>query len=187
FDDGPDPVNTPRILDTLDQHGIKAIFFVIGKTAESFPSVLREIDARGHTIGNHSYSHRYLLPFYRVRSLLKDFNRSATVIEQAIGKRPLLIRPPFGVTSPRYYGMLLRKKFTSIGWSLRSLDTVASNRADLIQRVTKKLRPGAGQILLLHDNRALTADALPELIARITESGINIVTPAEALTVPFYE
>lgn len=174
FDDGPDPDTTPKILETLHEKGIKATFFVIGKKAEKYPDLLRRIDEEGHIVANHSYSHHHLIAFFSKEKLKLDLEHCNNVISDILGKSPRFYRPPFGVTNPRYAGVLKSLKLESIGWSLRSLDTKAKNKYELINRVLSKLQ--AKDIILLHDDRKITAESLPDLIEHCLQKGIKIET-----------
>lgn len=88
FDDGPDPETTPRILEILREKKVKATFFIIGKKAEKYPDLLRQIYEDGHIIANHSYSHNYLIAFFSTSRLTKDLQRCNEFILQTIGKKP---------------------------------------------------------------------------------------------------
>jgi peptidoglycan/xylan/chitin deacetylase (PgdA/CDA1 family) len=172
FDDGPDPDVTPRILETLKEKGVKATFFVIGKKAEKYPELLRRIDEEGHTVANHSYSHHSLIAFFSENRLRQDLTRCNEIITSILGKSPVFFRPPFGVTNPRYRKVLKDLKMQSIGWSLRSFDTRAKNKYQLIEKVISKLQKR--DIVLLHDNRAVTAEALEDLIEHCFNKNIQI-------------
>ena len=172
FDDGPDPVFTPRILKILDEKNISATFFVIGKKAEKYPELLQQIVDEGHEIANHSYSHHPMIAFFSTSRLTADIARCSEVIQKAIGKMPAFFRPPFGVTNPRYASALIENNLLSIGWSLRSMDTTTKSKNKLIDRVISKLKHG--DIVLLHDHLPVTADALEELIGQIIERDIII-------------
>ena len=172
FDDGPHPERTPRILDILREKNVKATFFVIGKNAEKYPDLLRRIDEEGHHIANHSYSHSYLIAFFSGSRLTKDLARCNDVIFQTIGKTPTLFRPPFGVTNPLYKRALADNGLLSVGWSLRSLDTQAKSRYQLIDKIISNLKKG--DIVLLHDHPSVTADALEDIIEHINTKRFEI-------------
>ncbi|MCF0062253.1 polysaccharide deacetylase family protein [Dyadobacter chenwenxiniae] len=172
FDDGPDPETTPRILDMLREKNVKATFFVIGKRAEKHPELLLRIDEEGHIVGNHSYSHHYLIAFFSTEKLKNDLDRCSGIIAGILGKTPKFFRPPFGVTNPRYARVLRNLKLDSVGWSLRSLDTKARNKYEIINRVISAVN--AKDIILLHDNRKVTADSLEDLIEHCLQKGIKI-------------
>lgn len=172
FDDGPDPVYTPQILSILSKYNIKATFFVIGKKVEKHPDLLKQIYAEGHTIGNHSFSHSNLLPTFTTSKLIKDIDECNKVIEHTIHQPVLFFRPPFGVTNPRYGRMLRKLRMTSVGWSIRSYDTVARNKDELLKNIEKKLHNNA--IILLHDHLSVTTDALESIIQLCQKNSYEI-------------
>ena len=96
FDDGPDPDWTPRVLDILEAHGVKATFFFLGEVAERFPALVRRVAAAGHEVGSHGYRHYPVMQMTR-REFLADVARSLRAIEDAIG-RPVLVEPLRAVT-----------------------------------------------------------------------------------------
>lgn len=159
FDDGPDPDITPRVLDVLDKHGHRAIFFVIGSKAEAHPELVREIVRRGHMVGNHTYRHSPWANFLGTRHLLADIGRTDRIIESACGVRPVLFRPPLGVCPHFLRRVVRRSGHVVVGWSVRSLDTRGEAREVVIRRIRRKLRRGG--IVLLHD-RLPGADLLAE-------------------------
>ena len=172
FDDGPHPENTPRILDILNEKGVKATFFLIGKNAEKYPDLVRRIDEEGHTVANHSYSHHYMIAFFSTKRLKNDLTNCNEVIYHIINKKVKFFRPPFGVTNPRYNTVLNELGLQSIGWSLRSFDTRAKNKYQLIQNVISKLQKR--DIVLLHDHLSVTVDALEDLIEHCRSKNIDI-------------
>ena len=159
FDDGPDPEVTPRVLDVLEKHGHRAIFFVIGSKAEAYPDLVREIVRRGHIVGNHTYTHSPWNNFLGANQLIRDIGRTDDAIERACGVRPTLFRPPLGV-SPHFLRRALRKTgHKVVGWDVRSLDTRLEPQDVIMHRITRRLR--VGSIVLLHD-RLPGADELAE-------------------------
>ncbi len=175
FDDGPHPELTPKILAVLNQYQVKATFFVIGKNAEQYPDLVKRIVNEGHIVANHSYSHHHFIGFFSRKRLEADIEKCNQIIFDLTGKRPAYFRPPFGVTNPRYADVLKKLNMQSIGWSLRSLDTQAKNKYELIQRILSKICKG--DIILLHDNQQVAFDALDDII----EHGRNKKLPVESL------
>ncbi len=173
FDDGPDPEFTPKILEILDAHQLPATFFIIGKKAEAQPELVKEIARRGHLIGNHSYSHTPQLTVSLKKNLEADFRRCNDIIKTLTGAEVRFFRPPFGVTNPRYAKVLKKLDLQSVGWSLRSFDTVIKDPQRLLRRITKKLENGS--IVLLHDTQAINLQTLPGLIRFCEENGIKIL------------
>jgi peptidoglycan/xylan/chitin deacetylase (PgdA/CDA1 family) len=172
FDDGPDPETTPAILAILKAANVKATFFVIGKKAALYPDLLRQIDDEGHAVANHSYSHSFGIGFFSTKRLSGDIAKCNEAIRAVIGKTPVLFRPPFGVTNPRYKTALKDNGMTSVGWSLRSLDTQAKNKYQIIDKVMSKLK--RKDIVLLHDNIPVTVAALEDIIEHCKNKRLHL-------------
>ncbi|WP_437675285.1 polysaccharide deacetylase family protein [Sorangium sp. So ce131] len=177
FDDGPSPEHTPRVLDLLDEAGVKATFFVIGRKAEAHPELVREIAARGHAIGLHSHAHDRLFSLRSSRYVARDLARGADVLERLTGARPALFRPPIGHTTPRIARVVEALDLDVIGWSARGFDGLPGAQPEAVAaRVIPGLRDGA--IVLLHD--AAERDdhtpagvlALPRILAAMSERNL---------------
>jgi peptidoglycan-N-acetylglucosamine deacetylase len=164
FDDGPHPRYTPQVLDALDRENIKATFFVIGREADRYPDLVREIVARGHDIGHHSYEHAD--PHATsARTLMKEIDRTGSVFRLAVGRPVRLVRPPNGkVTVPKLLS-LWRRGYGVVLWNVDPKDFTCGSSDDLRRRLaTVRLR--GGDIVLLHDNHPYALEVLPELIRR---------------------
>jgi peptidoglycan/xylan/chitin deacetylase (PgdA/CDA1 family) len=150
FDDGPSAEHTPKVLDLLDEAGVKATFFLIGWKAKAHPEVVRAIVERGHAIGVHGYSHDRLFALRTPEAVRLDIARAIEAIEAAAGQTPSLFRPPIGHTSPRIARALTAFELTVVGWSVRGLDGLARAKPERVAaRVVPRLEDGA--IVLLHD------------------------------------
>lgn len=170
FDDGPSPEHTPRVLDLLDEAGVKATFFVIGRKAEAHPELVREIVARGHAVGVHGHAHDRLFSLRSHRVIEQDLRRAVEALARITGERPTLIRPPIGHTSPPMARVIRALDLEVIGWSARGLDGLAGARPERVAaRVIPGLRDGA--IVLLHDaaerddHTPASLAALPRILA----------------------
>ena len=184
FDDGPDEVMTERVLDVLKRHDIKATFFLIGEKVDKYPHIVRRMVEEGHTVANHTYSHKATFPMSSAENVRQELQKCNDAIYKATGLRTKLFRPPFGVTNPIIGKMVRRNDYTTIGWSIRSLDTVKS-REDVAKKVERQLHPGA--IILLHD-RCNDADVLLEtIIASTIEKKYTFVPLDELLKIDAYE
>ena len=184
FDDGPCE-NTEVILDILDQHNVKATFFCTGKQSEKHPATLKRILKSGHTIGSHTYSHNTSFTFSGLRNVISEIQRGADVIGQITGRRPLLFRPPFGVTNPIIAKGVKASGVISVGWNIRSFDTMTDDPGKLLARVMSKLK--AGSIILLHDKGEATSEALPLIINEIHNLNLKPVNLEQALKIKVYE
>jgi len=177
FDDGPSEPFTDQVLDILREHRVTATFFVCGKNVESRPEVLRRIVAAGHEVGNHTFSHPYLF-FKSRRRMVEEIDRTQAVIQNVIGIRPVVFRPPYG---GRWFGLvpaLLERGMRMVLWSATGYDW-KKDAQGITEATLRELKPGA--IILLHDgrevcpgaeiDRTVTVAALPAIIAAARERG----------------
>ncbi len=174
FDDGPDPVFTPKILDLLEHYNCHATFFVTGRKAEKHPDIVRAANDAGHTIGSHGYTHRSFL-FAGRHAVLDEINRSASVISDITGFDAGFFRPPHGLFKPSLPSLLKGLGMKLVLWSLSPADFVANPPTVLERRIVRRVR--AGDIVLLHDggkwvDNLLTA--LPRILERLTSRGLAL-------------
>ena len=179
FDDGPDPDVTPKVLDILDAHHAKASFFVIGDKAAAHPGLIREIVKRGHSIENHSRKHSSVFGFFGWTALRRDIGTAQEIIAGITGHAPSFFRSPMGIRNPMLDPVIARLGLRYITWTRRGFDTVTSDPAVVLERLTRKM--SAGDILLLHDRRthgqrAIVLEVLPALLKRITAAGLKPVS-----------
>lgn len=167
FDDGPHPVYTPLILDLLDQYQAKAIFFVIGEHAEKSPLLLEEIKSRGHIIACHTWSHAHLFDIFSVKKMVAEVEKTNQLIEQIIGEKPQLFRPPFGITNPRIAKLIKKTGMKSVSWSFRSFDGGKRKNEYILKAIEKEIK--GGEILLFHDNRLRTIELLQQVLPWLSE------------------
>lgn len=177
FDDGPDPDLTPKILDILAKHEIKAFFFVIGQKAEAHPAICQRILQEGHGLGNHSYSHHPFMSLFSKKRLHAELTKSQEVFRTLFGKKAMWFRPPIGYTNPNYASVLRKMGLRTMGWTLRSYDSVLSTPEKLHRRLITRIRPG--QIVLLHDNLAVSTKVLDGFISEAKTNGIFFATETE--------
>ncbi len=173
FDDGPLPGMTNQVLDILGRYNIPGAFFCIGNRVDANPDLVRQIDQSGHIIGNHTYWHGKLFDLKSAPMVTRELYDTDLAIHRVIGKRPRLFRPPYGVTNPMIARSLRRLNHTVVGWSIRSFDTIISDRGKLFSRVTRSLKDG--DIILFHDYSQAMIDILPDVIEHIRKSGLEIV------------
>ena len=156
FDDGPCPASTPLLLSLLAQYQFTATFFVIGKKAEAYPELIQAILEQGHSIGNHSYRHDPFLMLRSCTTLAGDIRAAQEVLKRS-GVRPLLFRPPVGITNSRLKPVLEHQGLQAITFSCRVFDRGNRNIHNLAAKVRSHLK--SGDILLLHDNPPAKAEA----------------------------
>lgn len=161
FDDGPTEF-TPKFLDLLKEKNIKATFFCIGKRIDKYPKIFQRIIAEGHSIGNHTYSHSNNTGFLSSSKMIEEIEKCDEVISKIGNIKTNFYRPPFGVTNPNIAKAIKKTQKKSIGWNVRSLDTVIDDEKKIYNRITKNLNKGS--IILLHDTSEKTYNVLVELL-----------------------
>jgi peptidoglycan-N-acetylglucosamine deacetylase len=179
FDDGPDPEVTPQVLDLLDRHRAKATFFCVGEKAAAHPEIAREIVRRGHSVENHSLRHSGAFSLYGISRLRRDVESAQTILGGITGQAPMFFRAPAGLRSPLLDPVLARCGLRYVSWTRRGLDAFDRDAARVLRRLAGGL--AAGDILLLHDSKAVVIDVLPGLLGRIERMGLTPVTLAVAL------
>ncbi|RLD72867.1 MAG: polysaccharide deacetylase family protein [Bacteroidetes bacterium] len=184
FDDGPHPEFTPMVLDLLDKYQVKATFFCIGKQAEQHPDIVSAATEKNHLAGNHSYSHSLLFDLFSPRKMENELNRTTEIILQTTGKKPKLFRPPYGVTNPLLKKALKKTGLVSVGWSVRSFDTVKSTE-QVLEKLKRETHPGA--IILLHDTHEKIIPILTAFLPWLVQNGYGVVPLDDLLKIQAYE
>ena len=199
FDDGPDPVWTPKILDILKQENVKATFFIVGQNGQTNPDLVKRIFAEGHEIGNHSFTHPNLAEVPR-QVVDLELNATQRLIESLTGHSTRLFRAPyFGDAEPRTPAEIdptvqaQNLGYISIGlhldpddWKLINDDgsphTADEMVTDILTQTAIKTPEERGNIVLLHDSggdRSATVEALPKLIHELRSRGYQFTNLAE--------
>lgn len=172
FDDGPGPY-TAHLLDILDQYGAKATFFLIGSKVSGQASVVRSIQARGHQLGNHSWSHPEL-PKLSVDQIAGEIDRTNEAIRQATGVKPTILRPPYGAANGVVLEQLRARGMSSILWSVDTRDWADRNSQIVCTRAVAGARPGA--VILMHDIHQTSVNAVPCILSSLKQQGYSFVT-----------
>ena len=172
FDDGPGP-HTAHLLDILDQYGAKATFFLIGSKVSGQASIVRSIQARGHQLGNHSWSHPEL-PKLPVDQIAGEVDRTNEAIRQATGVTPAILRPPYGAVNGAVLEQLRLRGMSSILWSVDTRDWADRNSDIVCSRAVAGARPGA--IILMHDIHQTSVGAVPCILSALKQQGYSFVT-----------
>ncbi|MEP4078796.1 polysaccharide deacetylase family protein [Haloferula sp.] len=164
IDDGPDPDDTPVILDFLDEHGVKAVFFVIGEKVRRYPELAKEIVARGHELANHTMTH----PQHSMWSAgpwrnRREIEGCSDVIEEVTGQRPRWFRAPVGHRNYFTHPIASELGMEVVVWSRRGYDTLDRPVESIVSDLTRDL--GEGEILLLHE----ATKVAPEVVKRVLE------------------
>ena len=181
IDDGPDPSTTPVLLDLLEAHQAKAVFFLIGDRAARHPDLVREIARRGHVIGNHSQTHP-ADKFWRLRpwALWREVAACQQTLRSILGDSPLWFRPPVGHHNLFLASILRALGLTMMIWNCRGFDGVQRDVSAILRTISRGLRRGA--IILLHEGRPNSAEVLRGTLKLINERGLEIVPPPSLVT-----
>ncbi len=184
FDDGPHEM-TVKILDLLLKYNARATFFCIGNQIEKYPEILQRVIDEGHVVGNHTLSHSKSFGFFSTSQVKEEVEQTDTLLQNKTNKKPLLFRPPFGVTNPSVAKAIAETGHYVIGWNIRSLDTVIEDEDKIFQRIKKKVRPGS--IVLLHDTSLKTVNVLERLLLFLQSENYEIITVDKLLNISAYE
>lgn len=188
IDDGPDPIVTPRVLDLLDRHGVRATFFCIGERARRYPSLTREIVARGHSVENHSQTHRYTFSVKAPGALAREVESAQHTLTELTGERPVFFRAPAGLRNVLLEPVLQNLDLRLVAWTKRGFDTRETDPERVRQRLLHNL--AARDILLVHDGNAATTvnghavllSVLPRVFDAAKHQGLRFVTLRHAFT-----
>jgi peptidoglycan/xylan/chitin deacetylase (PgdA/CDA1 family) len=173
FDDGPDPVYTPQVLEILREHGIKATFFLVGERVRRFPELRQRIGEEGHEVGNHSDSWR------RTIQLAEE---SLGLGSGGLGSGTKLFRPAGGFIRGSQLRVLRKHGYCTVLGSAFAFDPYRPPRKYIEWAIGRGLKPGA--IVVMHDSggdRSKTVAALPAILYRAHAKGYRFVTLSEYL------
>jgi peptidoglycan/xylan/chitin deacetylase (PgdA/CDA1 family) len=157
FDDGPHPDTTPALLDLLDEESAKATFFVLGKKIHRYPGLVAEIVKRGHTVGNHSFSHS-IMPMMTTKRIESEIADTNDLIKEETGQEPVLFRPPFGLMDDRASWLLQERLMTTVYWGAVSEDWMGIGEKRVIGRTMQRLSHGA--LIVLHEGKSIAKQTL---------------------------
>ncbi len=179
FDDGPSLKLTPKLLDLLAAHHIKATFFVIGKNAAEFPEIVQRAAREGHEIGNHSWSHPNFAKMSD-EAIRRELKKTDEAITNATSTRPTLMRPPYGSLTSRQKRWIHDEfGYRVILWDVDPLDWKRPGSKIVASRIVKNTR--SGSIVLSHDIHPGTIEAMPETLNELEAKGFKFVTVSELI------
>jgi peptidoglycan/xylan/chitin deacetylase (PgdA/CDA1 family) len=185
FDDGPNPIVTPGVLQLLERYNATATFFLIGQRVRAFSALAGEISERGHAVGNHTETHPSLT-FLSSGRIAEELERCDDAIVEATGKKPRWMRPPFGYRSPLLDSIVRLRGGAGVAmWNVAARDWRTHSPEPVIQRLR---RARGGDIVLLHDGdhrelegkRGHVVTALEYWLPRWQDAGIQFVNLDEA-------
>src|SRR5437588_1932660 len=179
FDDGPSATLTPKLLDLLAAHHIKATFFVIGENVAEHPDIVARAAREGHEIGNHSWSHPNFAKI-SAESVRSQLQRTDDAIKNATGNRPTLMRPPYGSVTEREKRWIHDEfGYRIILWDVDPYDWKRPGPAVVRNRILKETQPGS--IVLSHDIHPGTIEAMPSTFDALEAKGFKFVTVSELI------
>lgn len=179
FDDGPSATLTPKLLDLLAAHHIKATFFVIGENVAEYPEIVARAAREGHEIANHSWSHPNLGKMSD-ESVRRQLQQTDDAIKNATGKRPTLLRPPYGSITAREKRWIHDEfGYDIILWDVDPYDWKRPGPAVVRARILNETR--AGSIVLSHDIHPGTIEAMPSTFDELEAKGFKFVTVSELI------
>ncbi len=176
YDDGPHPVHTTRILDTLAKYQVPATFFDLGQQIERYPEILVREVKEGHEIGNHSYKHDNFRYFTEAQ-ILEDLRVTNQIFMNVIGYEPNIFRPPYGSMSDLSNAVM---PLATIYWSVDTRDWESRNTQAIIEQVLKHSNLD-GQVILMHGIYETSAEATEYIVPYLLEQGYQLVTISELL------
>ncbi|HJW53680.1 MAG TPA: polysaccharide deacetylase family protein [Burkholderiaceae bacterium] len=179
FDDGPNPIYTPVLLDVLAEAKIKATFFVIGENVQRHPHLVRRMVAEGHGIGGHTVTHREVTGL-GMDELQSELEQCRRLMREASGVDSLLFRPPRGKLNRTSLHHICRSGYCLVHWSKTYSDYQQDGIAPLMSRMRAN-PPVARDVILLHDHNAHTLAALSRLIPEWQRSGLSFTRLAAAM------
>lgn len=186
FDDSPDENNTFAVLEILERYNVKASFFMIASTMNDInASAVQRAHAEGHLILNHSFTHPRFTSC-TPEQLIGEARAAGERIHALIGKTPALLRPPYGSLNRNVVDTLNAQGYTTVLWSLDSLDWALSDPDAITGNVISNVRPG--DVILMHSSRSngATVSALPGIIVKLAEMGYRFETLDRLLRVEPY-
>src|SRR5947207_9854196 len=179
FDDGPNATLTPKLLDLLAARHLKATFFVVGQNAADHPDILKRAVREGHEIGNHSWSHPNLGKMSD-EAVRRELQKTDDAIAAAIGKRPTLLRPPYGsITANQKRWIHEEFGYRIIIWDVDPLDWKRPGPSVVTSRILKETRPGS--IVLAHDIHPPTIEAMVATFNQLDAKGFKSVTVSDLI------
>ena len=188
FDDGPDNVYTPQILDVLKKHDVKATFFLVGNRCDIYNDVVERLNKEGHVIGNHSMTHPNIMKM-EPKEVMKELKDADQAIESIAGYKPILFRSPYGSLNPELLEMIADAGYKIISWDVDSLDWKGIPGEEVKLNIIENVQNGS--IILQHSTAGKgkdlsgTVEALDEIITILKREDYQFVTVPELLDIEY--
>lgn len=182
FDDGPNPIYTPQVLEIFSEAGGKATFFMIGEQMSKYPEMVKKVAEQGHEIGNHTFTHPKLSQLTQEKCS-EEIERNESLVEELAGRKPVVFRPPYLDYNHETLSVLEQKSYPMIGalnleaqdWEQPGVEHILAKTRDCVRN---------GSILLFHDgygDRSQTIEAVRVLVAELSFQGYQFVTVSSLL------
>jgi peptidoglycan-N-acetylglucosamine deacetylase len=186
FDDGPDSAVTTKVIDILDEYDVTGNFFFVGKNVTKYPEVVKQAFEKGHLVLSHSYNHIDLAQIGD-DELRSEIEKTESSIEEIIGKRPAMIRPPYGETDDQVAGIAKESRYSVVLWSIDTLDWSQKEAGNIFKNVIEHVRNG--DIILMHTTpeTSETQKALPMIIEELQKRNFDIVGLDTLLNMEAYQ
>lgn len=186
FDDGPDDVITPQVLDVLNQYKVSGTFFFKGNQVDKYAAIVKQAYNAGYLVASHAYSHQELNKMNQT-DIDKEIIATDKAFRRVIGVAPALIRPPFGAVNQDVLTVCGKENEKPVLWSIDTLDWSQQEAGNIAANVLNNVRPG--DIILMHSvgGQESTVQALPSIITGLQARGYVMVDVATLLNLPAYK
>ena len=181
FDDGPHLKNTDDIVNIFSKYNAHATFFMLGSNVVKYPDVVKRVYDAGHEIGIHTWNHKELTKLSS-DEVKNEVNNTATEIEKITGKRPTLVRPPYGSINENVKNSIDNPL---ILWNIDSLDWKSRDKEKIVPLVVNNVQDG--DIILLHDIHSTTIPAVEEILKYLIENDYQVITVSQMLSAKGYD
>ena len=170
FDDGPHRIYTRNLLDGLRERGVKATFFVVGENISGNEDLIRQMEADGHLIGNHTYDHADISKLSDEENC-RELQKTSDLVKEITGHGTAYVRPPFGNWKDT---MDCRVTMISVKWTIDTLDWKSKNVTEIIGKVMQQISDH--DIILMHDYYETSVEAALQIVDRLQQEGYEFVT-----------
>lgn len=182
FDDGPNPLYTPQIIDIFAKANSKATFFMIGEQIEKSPEIVKLVAEQGHEIGNHTFSHEKLTQLGQ-EECREEIKRNEELIQNLSHKKPVILRPPYLDYNDETTRFISHLGYSMIGaLNIDATDWEQPGVKFILEKTRKHIKSGG--ILLFHDgygDRSQTITAVRQFVPELVSQGYKLVTVSELL------
>ncbi|MDR6777451.1 peptidoglycan/xylan/chitin deacetylase (PgdA/CDA1 family) [Paenibacillus peoriae] len=181
FDDGPNPSNTKSLLSALKQNGLRATLFNLGQNVQNNPSLVRDQQAAGMWIGNHSWSHPHMTQL-STSQMSSEITRTQQTIQSITGTAPKLFRPPYGETNATLKSIETQNGLTEVLWNVDSQDWNGASTAQIVAAAGKLKN---GDVILMHDQYQTTLQAIPQIAQNLKNRNLcsGMISPSNGQAV----